>query len=72
MSHALTDRMGSKADELKERTQQFADNVARLVSELPNTRQAYKAGGQLFDAATSVAANYRAACKHAEGSELRD
>lgn len=69
MSHALTDCMGSKADELKERTQRFADSIAQLVRELPDTRAAYKAGGQLFDAATSVAANYRAACKarsHAE------
>jgi four helix bundle protein len=61
--------MGSKAEELKKRTQRFADSVADLIRELPNTRDAYKAGGQLFDAATSVAANYRAACKarsHAE------
>lgn len=61
--------MGTKAEELKKRTQRFADNITQLVEELPNTRWAYKAGGQLFDAATSVAANYRAACKarsHAE------
>jgi four helix bundle protein len=58
-----------KAEELKKRTAAFADGVARLVRELPNTLEGRRVGAQLFDAATSVASNYRAACRarsHAE------
>jgi len=61
--------MRSKADELKERTERFAESVVRLARELPNTIEGRKIGGQLIDAAMSVAANYRAACRarsHAE------
>jgi four helix bundle protein len=58
-----------KAEELKKRTAAFADGIARLVRELPNTLEGRKVGAQLFDAGTSVASNYRAACRarsHAE------
>jgi len=61
--------MRTQADLLKERTQLFAESVVKLTRELPNTLEGRRIGGQLFDAATSVAANYRAACKarsHAE------
>ena len=61
--------MRIQADMLKERTQLFAESVVKLIRELPNTLEGRRIGGQLFDAATSVAANYRAACKarsHAE------
>jgi four helix bundle protein len=58
-----------KAEELKKRTAAFADSVAKLVRELPNTLEGRRVGAQLFDAGTSVASNYRAACRarsHAE------
>jgi len=58
-----------KAEELKKRTAAFADAVAKLVRELPNTLEGRRVGAQLFDAGTSVASNYRAACRtrsHAE------
>ena len=61
--------MNPKAEELKRRTAAFADGIARLVRELPNTLEGRKVGAQLFDAGTSVASNYRAACRarsHAE------
>jgi four helix bundle protein len=61
--------MRTQADMLKERTQLFAESVVKLIRDLPNTLEGRRIGGQLFDAATSVAANYRAACKarsHAE------
>lgn len=61
--------MSEKAEELKKRTFQFAVNIVKLVRELPATFEGRRVGGQLFDAGTSVAANYRAACKsrsHAE------
>src|SRR6185295_15927810 len=61
--------MGTQAEQLKARTFRFAESIVRLVRELPATFEARRIGGQLFDAGTSVAANYRAACKarsHAE------
>ncbi len=50
-------------DELKKRMQQFALRVIRLVESLPKTRTAAVIGNQLLDCATSVGANYRAACR---------
>jgi len=50
-------------DELKKRTQQFALRVIRLVESLPKTRTAIVIGNQLLNCATSVGANYRAACR---------
>jgi four helix bundle protein len=61
--------VNQKAEGLKQRTAAFADRVAKLVRELPNTLEGRKVGAQLFDAGTSVASNYRAACRarsHAE------
>jgi four helix bundle protein len=61
--------MNPKAEELKERTASFAERIVRFVRELPSTMEGRRAGGQLIDAATSVAANYRSACRarsHAE------
>jgi len=43
--------------------QQFALRVIRLVESLPKTRTATVIGNQLLDCATSVGANYRAACR---------
>src|SRR5688572_32165740 len=48
---------------LKDRTKRFAVHVTRLCRELPRTLDATRVRGQLIDAATSVAANYRAACR---------
>lgn len=55
--------MNPKADELKERTARFAEEVIRLVRQLPNTGEARQIGTQLIDSATSVASNYRATCR---------
>lgn len=49
--------------ELKDRTKDFALRVLRLVDSLPNTLVARTIGSQLARSATSVAANYRAACR---------
>jgi len=51
------------AEELKKRTKQFALQAIRLVEALPRTRAAEVIGNQLLRSATSVAANYRAACR---------
>jgi four helix bundle protein len=56
--------------ELKDRTKRFAVDVIRLCRELPGTLDAKRVGGQLIDAATSVAANYRAACRARSRAEF--
>jgi four helix bundle protein len=52
-----------KAEALKKRTAAFADAVAALVRALPNTVEGRNIHEQLLKAATSVAANYRSACR---------
>jgi four helix bundle protein len=57
------------AQELKDRTKQFALRIMRLVNALPNTPKGRAIAGQLVRSGTSVVANYRAACRgrsHAE------
>jgi four helix bundle protein len=49
--------------ELKERTKEFATAVIRLVEGFPRAKAAETIGGQLLRAGTSVAANYRSACR---------
>jgi len=49
--------------EFKDRTKQIALRVIRLVESLPNTNSAQIIGKQLLRSATSVGANYRAACR---------
>ena len=50
-------------NELKDRTKSFALSTLRLVEELPRGRSAEVIGHQLLRSGTSVAANYRAACR---------
>ncbi|OGW28369.1 MAG: four helix bundle protein [Nitrospirae bacterium GWC2_57_13] len=52
-----------KHNNLKERTKQFALRVIRLVESLPKGRTSEVIGRQLLRSGTSVAANYRAACR---------
>jgi four helix bundle protein len=49
--------------EFKRRTKQLALRVIRLVEALPQNRSADVIGKQLLRSATSVGANYRAACR---------
>jgi hypothetical protein len=58
MENAFSFGMNIQAEELKKRTFKFAQSIVKLVRGLPNTFEARRMGGQLFDAATSVAANY--------------
>lgn len=51
----------SKQEELRNRTKQFALRVIKLFRNLPKSPEAQILGKQLLRAATSVAANYRAA-----------
>ena len=56
-------------DELKQRTKLFALRVIKLYQSLPKTTEAQLIGKQLFRAGTSVAANYRAACRARSNAE---
>ncbi len=49
--------------EFKDRTKQIALRVIRLVESLPDSNTAQIIGKQLLRSATSVGANYRAACR---------
>ena len=49
--------------EMKRRTKQFALRVMNLVEGLPETNAGRVIGRQLLRSATSVGANYRAACR---------
>ena len=49
--------------EMKQRTKAFALRVIKLVDSLPNRLTARRIGDQLVRAGTSVASNYRAACR---------
>ena len=50
-------------DELKDRTKKFAVRVPKVVDALPNTVAARTLSNQIARSGTSVAANYRAACR---------
>jgi four helix bundle protein len=50
-------------EELKQRTKHFALRVMTLVDYLPRNRKGRILGDQLLRSVTSVAANYRAACR---------
>lgn len=56
--------------EFKERTKNLALRVVRLVGALPRTTAADVIGKQLLRSATSVEANYRAACRARSTADL--
>jgi len=56
--------------ELKARTRKFAVAVLSLVDELPTRRSANIIGNQLGRSASSVASNYRAACRASSHAEF--
>jgi four helix bundle protein len=56
--------------ELQDRTKRFAVDAITLCRELPQTPDGRRVGQQLIDSATSVAANYRAACRARSRAEF--
>lgn len=56
--------------ELKARTKDFALRVGRLGDALPNTVKGRTIANQVMRSATSVAANYRAACRARSRAEF--
>ena len=56
--------------ELQLRTKQFALRIFKLVDALPRTSTGRAVGNQLVRSATSVGANYRAACRARSRAEF--
>src|SRR5881394_1898769 len=59
-----------RSADLKARTKQFALRVMKLVDSLPRTIQGRVVANQIIRSATSVAANYRAACRARSRAEF--
>src|SRR4051812_48805413 len=57
-------------EQFKGRTKQFALRTIKLFQALPKTEEARVIGKQLLRSATSVAANYRAACRARSEAEF--
>jgi len=56
--------------EMKRRTKEFALRAMKLADALPKTASGRVIAAQLVRAATSVAANYRAACRARSGADF--
>src|SRR5438477_4131448 len=69
MPIAKSEKVVRSAD-LKARTKQFALSVIMLVVALPRTIQGRAVANQIIRSATSVAANYRAACRARSRAEF--
>jgi len=57
-------------NELLQRTKSFALRVIKLVNALPNNTVGRAIGNQLIRSGTSVASNYRAACRGRSKAEF--
>ena len=57
-------------EQLKRRTKAFALRVIRLYQSLSNNTESQIIGKQLLRSATSVAANYRAACRSRSNAQF--
>ena len=57
-------------DELKQRTKKFALRVIKLFQSLPKEPEAQIIGKQMLRSSTSIAANYRAACRARSNAEF--
>src|SRR5438270_8071665 len=58
------------AEELKNRSKQFAIRIVKLFRLLPRTEEARIIGRQMSRSGTSVAANYRAVCRSRSKAEF--
>ena len=56
--------------EMKRRTKEFAKEIIILYRKLPNNREGRLIGDQIFRSGTSVAANYRSACRSRSKAEF--
>jgi four helix bundle protein len=66
----MVNKQKMTSEEMKTRTKQFAKQIIKLCRLLPKNREGRLIGNQLFRAGTSVAANYRAACRARSRAEF--
>ncbi len=66
----MVNKQKMNSEEMKARTKQFAKQIIKLCRLLPKSREGRLIGDQLFRAGTSVAANYRAACRARSRAEF--
>ena len=66
----IADCFRMKTQELKNRTKAFALRVMNLVDALPKSIKGRAIANQLIRSGTSVAANYRAACRARSNAEF--
>ncbi len=59
------------SEELRKRTKSFALSAIKIAEFLPNTISGRIISGQFIKAATSVASNYRAACRGRSKAEFK-
>ena len=59
-----------KAKDLQKRTKEFAIDIIRFSRRLPKTEDARVLGRQILRSGTSIAANYRAACRARSRAEF--
>ena len=57
-------------EEMKNRTKEFAKSIIKLCRKLPDNREGRLIGNQIFRSGTSIAANYRAACRARSTAEF--
>jgi four helix bundle protein len=62
--------MSSRPEELRDRTKAFALRIIRLFRSMPYRTDPQVLGKQLLRCGTSVAANYRAACRERSKAEF--
>jgi len=60
----------TQSEELRQRTKKFAIRVVRMFKALPRSVEAQVIGKQILRSGTSVAANYRAACRARSRAEF--
>ncbi len=67
---AWSPSMSEHSEQLKQRTMAFAATVLRLIERLPQSAAGQTVARQLAKSATSVGANYRAACNARSRAEF--
>ena len=60
----------TSAEQLKNRTKQFAIRIVKLFRSLPRSEESRIMGKQVLRSGTSVAANYRAVCRARSKAEF--
>lgn len=66
----MGNRKAMTAEIMKDRTKKFAKQIILLCRKLPKNREGNLIGNQIFRSGTSVASNYRAACRGRSKAEF--